>query len=46
MEMIIGDDKYKLKYGDAIRYMANKAHCYKNISNTLASFQNIIYYFK
>lgn len=46
MEMVIGDDTYKLKYGDAMKYMANKAHCYKNTSNTLASFQNIIYYLK
>jgi len=46
MEIIIENSTYKLKYGDAIRYLADKPHCYKNTSNQIVSFQHIIYYFK
>ncbi|MEY8001976.1 helix-turn-helix domain-containing protein [Clostridium sp. Mt-5] len=46
LEMIIGQDVYKLKCGDAIRYLANKPHCYRNTTNNTVSFQNIIYYLK
>lgn len=46
MEVVIGDFVYKLTYGDAIRYFANKAHCYRNITDETVIFQHIIYYFK
>jgi len=46
IEVIIEDSTYKLTYGDAIRYFANKPHCYKNTSNETVNFQHIIYYFK
>lgn len=46
MEVIIEDSIYKLAYGDAVRYFANKPHCYRNISKETISFQHIIYYFK
>ena len=46
MEVIIEDSTYELTYGDAIRYFANKPHCYKNTSTETVSFQHIIYYFK
>lgn len=46
MEVIIGDSTYKLLYGDAIRYFADKSHSYRNITNDTVSFQHIIYYFK
>lgn len=46
MELVIGDENYKLVCGDAIRYFADKPHCYRNLSGDKAVFQNIIYYFK
>lgn len=46
MEVEIGDSIYKLLSGDAIRYLANKSHSYRNTTNDLVSFQHIIYYFK
>ncbi len=46
MEVVIGDSIYKLSCGDAIRYFANKSHCYRNTTNDTISFQHIIYYFK
>lgn len=46
MEVVIENESYKLACGDAIRYFANKFHCYKNISDDTVIFQHIIYYFK
>ena len=46
MEVEIGEAVYPLAYGDAVRYMANKPHCYRNPTNETVSFQHIIYYFK
>jgi len=46
MEVVIEDLTYKLSYGDAMRYFANKPHSYRNKTNDIVSFQHIIYYFK
>lgn len=46
MDIIIEDSIYTLSYGDALRYLANKSHCYRNTTNDIVSFQHIIYYFK
>ncbi|KGO15066.1 helix-turn-helix domain-containing protein [Clostridium botulinum] len=46
MEVVIEDSIYKLSCGDAIRYFANKLHCYRNSTNETVCFQHIIYYFK
>jgi transcriptional regulator with XRE-family HTH domain len=46
MEVVVGDSIYKLSYGDAIRYFANKPHCYRNTTKDTVTFQHIIYYFK
>lgn len=46
MKVVIGEITYKLSCGDAIRYFANKSHCYINTTNSTVSFQHIIYYFK
>lgn len=45
LEVKIGDEKFVLNKGDSIRYMANKNHLYRNLSNKLISFHHIIYYF-
>lgn len=45
MEAFVGDTTYKLCCGDAIRYLANKPHCYINSSDSQVTFQHIIYYF-
>lgn len=46
IEIIIDDKKFILEKGDSIRFMANKQHEYKNISNEKSIFQNMIFYFK
>ena len=46
MEVQIERSIYKLSYGDAIRYFANRPHCYRNVANETVSFQHIIYYLK
>jgi transcriptional regulator with XRE-family HTH domain len=46
MEVKIGDLTYKLSCGDAIRYLADKTHSYKNKTSETVVFQHIIYYFK
>lgn len=46
MEVEIGTSIYKLSHGDAIRYFANKSHCYRNKTDEIVSFQHIIYYLK
>ena len=45
LEITIGEDVYVLNKGDAIRYLANKVHIYRNLSDKLTNFHNIIYYF-
>jgi XRE family transcriptional regulator, regulator of sulfur utilization len=45
LEVTLGEDIYVLDKGDAIRYLANKAHIYRNLSDELTIFHNIIYYF-
>ena len=45
LEITIGEDVYVLNKGDAIRYLANKVHIYRNLSDELTNFHNIIYYF-
>ena len=44
MEVEIDNKIYRLASGDAIRYLADKAHCYRNITQSKVSFQHIIYY--
>lgn len=46
MEVIVGEDVYKLSCDDAIRYFANKPHCYRNLTEEIINFQHIIYYLK
>jgi len=45
VEIVIGEDIYVLNKGDAIRYLANKEHIYRNISDQRTSFHHLIYYF-
>jgi len=45
LEVTIGEDIYLLYKGDSIRYLANKEHIYRNLSNKKTDFQHIIYYF-
>ncbi|WP_411681557.1 helix-turn-helix domain-containing protein [Clostridium thailandense] len=46
MDVAIGEITYNLSCGDAIRYFANKSHCYRNVTDDIVNFQHIIYYFK
>lgn len=46
MEVVIGNESYRLDCGDAVRYLANKPHFYKNATDDKIIFQHIIYYFK
>lgn len=46
IEIDINDNKFVLKKGKSIRFMANKPHTYKNIKGDRAVFQNIILYLK
>lgn len=46
MEVLVDDSVYKLSYGDAMRYLANKPHSYINKTDEVVSFQHIIYYLK
>lgn len=45
LEVTISDDVYVLNKGDAIRYLANKEHIYRNLTDQQISFHHIIYYF-
>ncbi len=45
LELITGESVFVLNKGDAIRYLANKEHIYRNISDKCASFNHLIYYF-
>lgn len=45
LEIVIGENVYRLNKGDAIRYLANKEHIYLNLSDQLTSFHHLIYYF-
>ncbi len=44
IEMIINDKEFVLHKGNSIRFMANKAHQYKNSSEKRAVFHNMIFY--
>jgi len=44
MNLLIEDNQYVLKRGDAIRYLSNKTHSYWNNSHNKITFINIIYY--
>lgn len=46
MELVIAKTVYKLTKGDALSFLANKEHVYRNTSDKQACFNNIIYYFK
>jgi len=46
VEVVIENLIYTLSYGDAIKYLANKSHCYRNKTNDTVGFQHIIYYYK
>ena len=45
LEILIGENVYVLNKGDAIRYLANKEHIYRNLSEQRTSFHHLIYYF-
>ncbi|KJR45159.1 Transcriptional regulator [Desulfosporosinus sp. I2] len=45
LEIVIGENVYLLNKGDAIRYLANQEHIYRNLSDQLTSFHHLIYYF-
>lgn len=45
VEIVVGEDVYVLNRGDAIRYLANKEHNYRNLSDQRTSFHHLIYYF-
>lgn len=44
LEMIIGDESFKLTAGNSIKFLANKAHAYKNKSSEKTTFQAVMYY--
>lgn len=44
VQIILDEEQIELEKGNSIRFTANKVHTYKNISNTKAEFQNIIFY--
>lgn len=46
IEMNINDKKFILQKGNSMKFMANKPHTYKNTSQYISVFQNIILYFK
>lgn len=46
IELIIGDVNCILKKGNSIKFIADKPHVYKNVTNNKAVFQNIILYLK
>jgi len=46
IEININDKKFVLNKGNSIKFMANKPHTYKNITQDRSIFQNIILYFK
>lgn len=46
IEVNIDDKKFVLEKGNSIRFMANKQHAYKNISEEKSIFQNMIFYLK
>lgn len=46
IEMNINDKKFILEKGNSMKFMANKPHTYKNTSQYISVFQNIILYFK
>jgi transcriptional regulator with XRE-family HTH domain len=45
VEIVVGEDIYILNKGDAIRYLANKTHIYRNRSNARTCLHHLIYYF-
>ncbi|SMC26372.1 transcriptional regulator, XRE family with cupin sensor [Clostridium acidisoli DSM 12555] len=46
IEININDKKFILQKGNSMKFMANKPHTYKNTSQYISVFQNIILYFK
>lgn len=44
LEMKIGEQLIQIQPGNSIRFLANKVHEYKNISEELTKFQVIMYY--
>jgi transcriptional regulator with XRE-family HTH domain len=46
MELVIGETVYKLKKGDALAFLANKEHTYRNTTEEQTCFNDIIYYFR
>jgi transcriptional regulator with XRE-family HTH domain len=46
IEININDKKFTLQKGNSMKFMANKPHTYKNTSQYISVFQNIILYFK
>jgi len=46
IEMNINDKKFILEKGNSIKFMANTAHTYTNVTQDISIFQNIILYFK
>lgn len=46
LQLEVADQKYDMNNGDAIRYYADKVHCYSNKSTGKSVFQHIIFYEK
>lgn len=46
IEVSIDDKQFVLQKGNSIKFMANRAHTYRNKTQNKATFQNIILYFK
>jgi transcriptional regulator with XRE-family HTH domain len=44
LEIIVESETYTLAAGDAIRFKADKTHTYRNPSDKIVRFQNILYY--
>lgn len=44
LELVVGAENYKLGPGDAVRYRADKPHIYRNDTDEVVRFHNIIYY--
>lgn len=44
LQVLLGDDWIALATGDAVRFAADRAHGYRNVSGADASFLNLIHY--
>lgn len=44
LEMIIGDESFKVETGNSIRFLANKTHTYRNTGHGKTTYQAVMYY--